>query len=45
MNIHSGEEPFGGDEEVGAIRKDRKQERISKAVAKVGGMPPPAVER
>ena len=38
--IHLGEKAFGGDEEVGAIRQDREQERVGKAVAKVGGDAP-----
>ena len=40
MNIHLGEKPFGGDEEVGAIGQDWKQKRVSKAVAEVRGDTP-----
>jgi len=39
MDIHLGEEAFGGSEKIPPIREDRKEERESEAVTEVGGSP------
>lgn len=37
MSIHLEEEPFGGDEKVGAVESGWERERVSKTMAEVVG--------